>query len=42
MTKRNDSIRIVLLATGALVIVSPAFAGDVTPERRLLHDRRAH
>src|SRR5437660_2533145 len=39
MTKRSNSIRIALLATSALAIVSSAFAADVTPERLLNPDR---
>src|SRR5258706_5272027 len=39
MTKRNNSIRIALLATSALAMASSAFAADVTPERLLNPDR---
>jgi len=39
MTKRSNSIRIALLATSALAIVSSALAADVTPERLLNPDR---
>src|SRR5437660_9076613 len=42
MTKRSNSIRIALLATSALAIVSSAFAADVTPERLLNPDREPH
>src|SRR5260221_1311099 len=39
MTKRNDSIRIMLLASSALAMASSAFAADVTPERLLNPDK---
>ena len=39
MTKRNDSIHIVLLASSALAMASSAFAADVTPERLLNPDK---
>jgi len=39
MTKRNDSIRIMLLASSVLAMTSSAFAADVTPERLLNPDK---
>jgi alcohol dehydrogenase (cytochrome c) len=39
MTKRNDSFRIMLLASSALAMASSAFAADVTPERLLNPDK---
>jgi alcohol dehydrogenase (cytochrome c) len=39
MTKRNNSIRIALLASSVLAMASSAFAADVTPERLLNPDQ---
>jgi glucose dehydrogenase len=42
MAKRNNSVRLALLASSVLAIGSSAFAAEVTPERLTNADREPH